>query len=77
MRPVRGDSNGKPLALEVGSRITSADQKCFEIPSTEDEGIDMELEFTDDEGKGTDKRLYLQLKSETRIYPSGLRSSGS
>ncbi|CAH1386576.1 Small GTP-binding protein domain-containing protein [Candidatus Nitrotoga sp. M5] len=54
---------GKLLALEVGSRITSADQKCFEIPSTEDEGIDMELEFTDDVGHGTGQRLYLQLKS--------------
>src|SRR5882757_2314619 len=54
---------GKLLALEVGARITSADQKCFEIPATEDEGIDMELEFTDDDGKGTGKRLYLQLKS--------------
>ena len=54
---------GKLLALEVSARITSADQKCFEIPATEDEGIDMELEFTDDEGKGTGRRLYLQLKS--------------
>jgi len=62
---IRLDSRrkGKLLALEVGARITSADQKCFEIPATEDEGIDMELEFTDDEGKGTGKRLYLQLKS--------------
>lgn len=54
---------GKLLALEVGARIASADQKCFEIPATEDEGIDMELEFTDDDGKGTGRRLYLQLKS--------------
>jgi predicted RNA-binding Zn-ribbon protein involved in translation (DUF1610 family) len=54
---------GKLLALEVGARITSADQKCFEIPATEDEGLDMELEFTDDDGEGTGRRLYLQLKS--------------
>ncbi len=54
---------GKLLALEVSARISSADQKCFEIPATEDEGLDMELEFTDDEGKGTGKRLFLQLKS--------------
>jgi hypothetical protein len=54
---------GKLLALEVASRVTSADQKCFEIPGTEDEGIDMEMEFTDDEGRGTGERLYLQLKS--------------
>jgi hypothetical protein len=54
---------GKLLALEVGARITSADQKCFDIPATEDEGIDIEIEFTDDEGRGTGKRVYLQLKS--------------
>ena len=62
---IRLDSRrkGKLLALEVAARISSADQKCFEIPATEDEGLDMELEFTDDEGKGTGKRLYLQLKS--------------
>jgi hypothetical protein len=47
----------------VGARITSADQKCFEIPVTEDEGLDMELEFTNDDGEGTGRRLYLQLKS--------------
>lgn len=51
------------LSPEVGARIASADQKSFEIPGTEDEGIDMELEFTDDDGKGTGRRLYLQLKS--------------
>jgi small GTP-binding protein len=62
---IRLDSRrkGKLLALEVGARIASADQKSFEIPATEDEGIDMELEFTDDDGKGTGRRLYLQLKS--------------
>ena len=53
---------GKLLALEVMARISSADQKCFEIPGTEDEGLDVELEFTDD-GAGTGRRLYLQLKS--------------
>ncbi len=62
---IRLDSRrkGKLLALEVAARIASADQKCFEIPATEDEGLDMELEFTDDDGKGTGQRLYLQLKS--------------
>ncbi len=62
---IRLDSRrkGKLLALEVAARISSADQKCFEIPGTEDEGIDMELEFTDEEGRGTGQRLYLQLKS--------------
>jgi hypothetical protein len=54
---------GKLLALEVTSRVTSADQKCFEIPGVEDEGIDMEVEFTDANGVGTGKRIYLQLKA--------------
>lgn len=54
---------GKLLALEVAARITSANQKCFEVPGVEDEGIDMEMEFTDAEGRGTGKRIYLQLKS--------------
>jgi hypothetical protein len=62
---IRLDSRrkGKLLVLEVSARLTSADQKCSEIPGTEDEGIDMELEFTDDAGKGTGRRMYLQLKS--------------
>jgi len=54
---------GKLLALEVAARITSADQKCFEIPGVEDEGLDMEVEFTDADGRGTGTRIYLQLKS--------------
>ncbi|MGA9769773.1 MAG: TIR domain-containing protein [Blastocatellia bacterium] len=54
---------GKLPELGVEARITSADQKCFPIPATEDEGLDMELEFTDLDGKGTGQRLYLQLKS--------------
>lgn len=54
---------GKLLALEVAARITSADQKCFEIPGVEDEGLDIEVEFTDVEGRGTGQRLYLQLKA--------------
>lgn len=54
---------GKLLALEVMARITSANQKCFEIPGVEDEGLDIEVEFTDDDGRGAGKRLYLQLKA--------------
>jgi WD40 repeat protein len=54
---------GKLLALEVAARITSADQKCFEIPGVEDEGLDMEVEFTDADGRGTGQRIYLQLKA--------------
>jgi WD40 repeat protein len=54
---------GKLLALEVAARITSADQKCFEIPGVEDEGLDMEVEFTEADGSGAGKRIYLQLKA--------------
>jgi hypothetical protein len=50
---------------------TSADQKCFEIPGTEDEGLDMEVEFTDSDRRGTGKRVYLQLKAATRIFSDG------
>ena len=54
---------GKLLALEVAARITSADQKCFEIPAPEDEGLDIEVEFTEADGSGSGKRIYLQLKA--------------
>ena len=54
---------GKLLALEVAARVTSANQKCHEIPGDLDEGIDLVVEFTDDEGHGTGKHMYLQLKA--------------
>src|SRR6202023_2615760 len=54
---------GKLLALEVAARVTSADQKGFWIPGVEDEGIDMEVEFTGANGRGIGKRIYLQLKA--------------
>jgi hypothetical protein len=55
---------GKLLVLDVGARITSANQKWIEIPGDEDDGIDMILEFTDEEGNGIgNKGLCLQLKA--------------
>ncbi|HEV3036260.1 MAG TPA: TIR domain-containing protein [Candidatus Angelobacter sp.] len=54
---------GKLLVLEVSSRITSANQKCYEIPGDQDEGIDLVVEFTDEDGKGTGQQMYLQLKA--------------
>ncbi len=54
---------GKLLVHEVSARINSANQKCHEIPGDEDEGIDLVVEFTDDEGRGTGKHMYLQLKA--------------
>ena len=37
---------GKLLVLDVGARITSANQKWIEVPADEDDGIDILLEFT-------------------------------
>ncbi|MFI5364283.1 MAG: DUF4365 domain-containing protein [Candidatus Binatia bacterium] len=54
---------GKLLVHEVSARITSANQKCHEIPGDEDEGIDLVVEFTDAEGRGSGKHMYLQLKA--------------
>jgi small GTP-binding protein len=54
---------GKLLALEASARITSANQSCHEIPGDVDEGIDLVVEFTDDDGHGTGKHMYVQLKA--------------
>ncbi|HKP03422.1 MAG TPA: TIR domain-containing protein [Chthoniobacterales bacterium] len=54
---------GKLLVLDVGARITSANQKWFEIPGDEDDGIDIMLEFTNEDGNGVGKGLCLQLKA--------------
>jgi small GTP-binding protein len=56
---------GKLLLLEVGARLTSANQKWMEIPGDEDDGLDLQLEFTDDDGNGTGRFLFLQLKAGT------------
>jgi hypothetical protein len=60
---------GKLLLLEVGARLTSANQKWQEISPDEDDGLDLQLEFTDDDGNGTGRYLFLQLKAG----PSHLR----
>ncbi len=55
---------GKLLVLDVGARITSANQKWMEVPGDEDDGIDLLVEFTDEEGNGIgNKGLCLQLKA--------------
>jgi hypothetical protein len=60
---------GKLLLLEVGARLTSANQKWQEITADEDDDLDLQVEFTDDDGNGTGAYLYLQLKAG----PSHLR----
>jgi hypothetical protein len=47
---------GKLLALEVGARITSADQKGFEIPATEDEGKRPAERLLTPSGRSSDPR---------------------
>lgn len=54
---------GQLLVHEVAARLKSANQNCHEIPGDEDVAIDMVVEFTDDEGFGTGKHMYLQLKA--------------
>ena len=47
----------------MGARLTSANQKWQEISPEEDDGLDLQLEFTDDEANGTGRYLYLQFKA--------------
>jgi hypothetical protein len=54
---------GNLLVLEVGARLTSANQKWQEISPDEDDGIDLQVEFTDDDGNGNGRYLYLQIKA--------------
>lgn len=60
---------GKLLMLDVGARLTSATQTWQEINPDEDDGLDLQVEFTDDDGNGTGRYLDLQLKAG----PSHLR----
>lgn len=53
----------KLLVLEVMARLTNADQKCFEVPGNEDEGTELQVELTDEQGEGSGRRLHLYLKA--------------
>jgi len=55
-------SRERALVGEVISTVALAGQICREF-SVCDQGIDMEIEFKDDQGNASGKRLYLQLKS--------------
>jgi hypothetical protein len=57
------ESGSQLLVHEVAARLKSANQSCHEIPGDEDVAIDMIVEFTDDDGFGTGKHMYLQLKA--------------
>jgi hypothetical protein len=58
------DNQSKELIMEseVGAIVGRANQ-ILRAVGKRDEGIDAEIEFTDDGGRGTGRRLYLQLKA--------------
>ena len=51
------------LVNEVTARILSAGQNCYEVPPDQAVGIDMVLELTERDGRGSGKKMYLQLKA--------------
>jgi small GTP-binding protein len=55
-------SKERVLVGEVISTVALANQICREF-SVSDQGIDMEIEFTNDAHEATNRKLYLQLKS--------------
>ncbi len=56
------ESKERALVGEVISTVALANQLCREF-NVSDKGIDMEIEFNDDAGEATGRKLYLQLKS--------------
>jgi hypothetical protein len=56
------ESRERALVGEVISTVALAGQICREF-NVGDHGLDMEIEFKDDDGEATGRRLYLQLKS--------------
>jgi len=56
------ESKERALVGEVISTVALAGQICREF-NVSDHGIDMEIEFKDDTGAATGRKLYLQLKS--------------
>lgn len=56
------ESKERALVGEVISTVALADQISREL-IVSDQGIDMEIEFTDDAHEATGAKLYLQLKS--------------
>ncbi|HWA24586.1 MAG TPA: TIR domain-containing protein [Lacunisphaera sp.] len=55
------ESKERALVGEVISTVALAGQLCREL-NVSDHGIDMEIEFKDDAGHATGRKLYLQLK---------------
>ena len=61
------ESKERALVGEVISTVALAGQISREF-NVSDHGIDMEIEFKDDAGKATGKKLYLQLKSGAQRF---------
>jgi len=61
-RKLDSESKDRVLVGEVISTVGLAGQICREV-LVGDHGIDMEIEFKDDDGHATGKKVYLQLKS--------------
>ena len=62
-RSVRDSENKERVLVgEVISTVALSGQICREF-SVSDHGIDMEIEFKNDAGEATGKKVYLQLKS--------------
>jgi len=59
---LNSESKERALVGEVISTVALAGQICREF-NVSDQGIDMEIEFRDDVGEATGRKLYLQLKS--------------
>lgn len=62
LKRIDSESKGNWLVGEVISKVSLAGQIC-EPYSAKRYGLDMEIEFKDDEGRPTAKKIYLQLKS--------------
>ena len=59
---LNNESKEARLVGEVISTVALAGQLCREF-NVSDHGIDMEIEFNDDAGEATGRKVYLQLKS--------------
>lgn len=70
---LRTRRRGKLLVLDVGARITSANQKWIEVPGDEDDVIDMLVEFTDEDGNGIGKGSACNLRPAIPISRNGQR----
>lgn len=62
-------SRERALVGEIISTVALAGQICREFPVS-DHGIDMEVEFVNDAGEASGRKIYLQKKDEDELYLS-------